>query len=477
MSDVFTNRRPMIDLDEFERLLRAPRSADRKDADPLAELLRNIVDKDDPQNTDFEPNTQLSAMTGQDTGESNPQPDGSMLLAAGPSAAIESGLLRTQPPQAETLPDAERSTVETKRPIAQAPLIAGDFAAIEAGLLGVLQEQAPAAASTPPVPHAVPGLELASDERLILDNEPASLHDDSRSRRPLYAMLALVIAGMAGIVASIGLNRPVSAPEEIALIKADNVPAGYQADTTSRAEVSAPAAPILSKPPEPTPPALDSGAEPAFAPQAEKKTPPAESHAQFENAPAAAPEPPAQPPAPVEALNTPAPSEPDTGKTELAPTNGALPNGTPPQANINQANINEPPLPAPQSAAAAPQSAAAAPQSAPAAKAPAAKPPARVAKPVKPATARHSGGHGQPRQLANKDLANKDLANKDLANKDKAAPVSPPAAEPAAAVAAPTAETPAAPPSQATDGPLAVVQNAVNSLTNTTAKLFHLGPN
>ena len=470
MSDVFTKRRPMIDLDEFERLLRAPRSADRKDADPLAELLRNIVDKDDPQNTDFEPNTQLSAMTGQDTGESNPQPDGPMLLATGPSAAIESGLLRTQPPQAETLPDAERSTVETKRPIAQAPLIAGDFAAIEAGLLGVLQEQAPAAASEPPVPHAVPGLELASDDRLILDNEPASLHDDSRSRRPLYAMLALVIAGMAGIAASIGLNRPVSAPEEIALIKADNVPAGYQADTTSRAEFSAPAAPILSKPPEPTPPALDSGAEPAFAPQAEEKTPPAESHAQLENAPVAAPEPPAQPPAPVEALNKPAPAEPDTGKTELAPTNGALPNGTPPQANIN-----EPPLPAPQSAAAAPQSA-------PAAKAPAAKPPARVAKPVKPATARHSDGHGQPRQLANKDLANKDLANKDLANKDlankdKAAPVSPPAAEPAAAAAAPTAETPAAPPSQATDGPLAVVQNAVNSLTNTTAKLFHLGPN
>lgn len=457
MSDVFTTRRPMIDLDEFERLLREPRSADRKDTDPLAALLRTIVDKDNPQNADFEPNTQLSTMTGHDANESNPRPDGSILPASAPRAALESDPLSAPPAQAETLPDAERPAVETKRPIAQAPLIAGDFATIEAGLLGVLQEQAPLAASEPAVSDAVPGLELASNERLILDEEPASLHGEIRSRRPLYAMAALVIAGMAGIGATIGLNRPAAAPEEIPLIKADNAAAGYQADTARSAEVSAPAAPILSTPPEPAPPAPGSAAESAFAPQMEGKTPPAESHA-LENTQAAAPEAPAQPAAPAEALNTPAPAEPELGKTELAPTTGAPPNGTPSQANSNQTNINEPPLPAPQAA--------------PPAKAAAAKPAAHAAKPAKPATARQSGGHGQPRQLANKDLANKDQAKK-----DKAASVSSPAAESAAAAAAPAAETPAAPPSQAPDGPLAVVQNAVNSFTNTTAKLFHLGPN
>ncbi len=42
MSDVFTKRRPMIDLDEFERRLCRSCSTDQKDDDPLAELLRII---------------------------------------------------------------------------------------------------------------------------------------------------------------------------------------------------------------------------------------------------------------------------------------------------------------------------------------------------------------------------------------------------------------------------------------------------
>jgi len=45
MSDVFTKRRPMIDLDEFERRLCRPCSTDQKDDDPLAELLRIIGGK------------------------------------------------------------------------------------------------------------------------------------------------------------------------------------------------------------------------------------------------------------------------------------------------------------------------------------------------------------------------------------------------------------------------------------------------
>ncbi len=93
---MFTKRRPIIDLDEFERLLRSPRSPDQKDGDPLAERLRINSEKDDPHKTDFEPNTQLSATAPQDAGEpgESQQPDAHMPLAGGDFAAIEAVLLR-----------------------------------------------------------------------------------------------------------------------------------------------------------------------------------------------------------------------------------------------------------------------------------------------------------------------------------------------------------------------------------------------
>jgi len=77
MSDVFTKRRPMIDLDEFERRLCRPCSTDQKDDDPLAELLRIIGGKDESHETDFEPKTPLSARARQDAGEpgESNQPD------------------------------------------------------------------------------------------------------------------------------------------------------------------------------------------------------------------------------------------------------------------------------------------------------------------------------------------------------------------------------------------------------------------
>ena len=70
MSDVFTKRRPMIDWDELESRLCWPCSPDEKDDDPLAELLRVIGGKDESHETDFEPNTPLSARARQDAGES-----------------------------------------------------------------------------------------------------------------------------------------------------------------------------------------------------------------------------------------------------------------------------------------------------------------------------------------------------------------------------------------------------------------------
>jgi hypothetical protein len=164
MSDVFTKRRPMIDLDEFERRLCRPCSTDQKDDDPLAELLRVIGGKDESHETDFEPNTQLSARAWQDAGEPGElnQPDAHVRLVGGDFAAIEAGLLGTRQPQAAVPSEAERSTVKYKRPNTRAPLISGDFAAIEAGLLGAPREQATATVSEANISNAFSSVDILS---------------------------------------------------------------------------------------------------------------------------------------------------------------------------------------------------------------------------------------------------------------------------------------------------------------------------
>jgi hypothetical protein len=432
----------MIDLDEFERRLCRPCSTDQKDGDPLAELLRIIGDKDEPHGTDFEPKTPLSARVRQDAGEpgESNQPDAQVRLAGGDFAAIEAGLLGTKQPQAAILPEGERST-----PNARAPLISGDFAAIEAGLLGAPREQATATVSEANVSNAFSSVDIGAQRFLHLDNQPVSRHagvadGQNRSPRPLYVMVAIVIVGMAGIAVGFGLKSRLSGSREIASIKAESGAAKLQGDTASGADTPAQEAAILSKPPEPSPMALFNGTERTLdLPQVEEKTLPAESKAQIDNRPPAVPSAPAQPPA--EPLSMAAPIESDTLQTDLVRPDGTLPpNDTPPQANINEA-----PLRAPQSPAAA--------------EAPRTKAVGRVAKPLKPATARDPGRHGQHRQIA---------------NKAKATPMRPLATEPAP-TADPKAVTPSIQPSPATNGAFGFVQSAVNSLTSATAKLLEWG--
>ena len=178
MNDVITKRRPMIDLDEFERRLGRPCSTDQRDGDPLAELLRIIGDKDEPHKTDLEPKTQLSAMARPDIGETGEwkQPDAQVHLVGGNFAAIEAGLLGTKQPDAVTLRDAERSTVENKRPKPRVPLLSGDFAAIEAALLGALREQTTTTVSEANMTNAFPSVDLGSEGRLYQHDQPASRH-------------------------------------------------------------------------------------------------------------------------------------------------------------------------------------------------------------------------------------------------------------------------------------------------------------
>jgi hypothetical protein len=440
MSDVFTKRRPMIDLDEFERRLCRPCSTDPTDGEPLAELaeLLRIIESHE---TDLEP--PLSAGARQDAGEpgESNQPDATVRLVGGDFAAIEAGLLGTKQPRAAIPPETEQSTVEDQRPNsnARAPLISGDFAAIEAGLLGIPREQATATVSEANMSNALSTGDIGS-QRFVPQDNPGVADGQNRSRRPLYAMAAIVIVAMAGIAVGFGVKSRASGPPEIASIKAESGAAKLPMAIASGADDQGQVADIRSKPPEPSPMAVVNGPERTLGlPQVEEKTPPAESHAQADNRPPAVPSAPAQmqTQTPTEPLST-AALGPEKMKTDLL-----RPDATPPNDTLPQANINAAPLPAPQSPAAA--------------KASRAKAVGRAAKPQKPTAAKEPGG--QPRQIA---------------NKAKALPVSRPDSEPGPIVD-PKAVTPATQPSPPTNGAFGIVQSAVNSLTGATAKLLEWG--
>jgi hypothetical protein len=446
MSDVVTKRRPMIDWDEFEKRLGPPISTNQKEGDALAELLRIIADKVEPH---FEPTVDLSGKSQRDATETGTrtQTDTQIGQVAGGFAAIEAGLLSTKQPQAAVPPlDSERSTVAYKRPDARAPLIGGDFAAIEAALLSGLREQAAERVSeTSSAPNALPGLDAGADRWLDQERQPASrLADDAgsevRSRRPLYAMVALTIAGMAGIAVSSGFGSRVSGQAEIAAIKPDSEAPARLAVTTTDADIPAKEVAILDKPQELSPAPIATGSEQTpGALQADAPPPAGPSQAQIEL--------PAVPPAPAPALAEPpvttASAEPVAVKNDLAgPVEAAQnSNGTSPQANLNEAPpvVPDPPV---------------------AAKPPAAKAASHVAKPIKAAAAKHPGGHSKPHQLANAAA--------------HAAPVKPLPTEPAPSADL-KAAAPAAQPSPAPNGAFGFVQSAVNSLTNTTAKLMEWG--
>ncbi|MGH8513486.1 MAG: hypothetical protein ACREV8_06025, partial [Gammaproteobacteria bacterium] len=96
MSEPVVKRRPMIDLEEFERRLRKPLPASQGDDDPLAELARFVGGREDPVTEDpyrtvFEPLGRRPAGTswsGPDHGEGDERGAREPLIR-GDFAAIE----------------------------------------------------------------------------------------------------------------------------------------------------------------------------------------------------------------------------------------------------------------------------------------------------------------------------------------------------------------------------------------------------
>ena len=188
MRDTVAKRRPMIDLEQFERRLRQPNAANRTDEDPLAKLARLVGTTEDPYKSVFEPQTSRR------TTEANEKHDFY---------------------EADVWDEAERENFEADVG-AEEELTGGVYGSIEA---------APQTDRLPP--HDDAGLHpfQFDDQSGHWDYEDeAAAHADSgqearyesgyehgyeteqRSRRPLYVMAAIIFAGVAGIGISFALK-------------------------------------------------------------------------------------------------------------------------------------------------------------------------------------------------------------------------------------------------------------------------------
>jgi hypothetical protein len=251
-------RRPMVNLDEFERRLGRPAAPARNGEDPLAELARLVGGTEDRYKTVFQP--------------------------------------RPAPPRYPAEP-LSASEFRAHEPIVRPRRLGGDFAAIEAGLRGAFAPEfrAPPA----PAPVAAPEPELQPEPDIDADDwlnapylPPPPVAEAPRSRLPLYATAAIIIFGMAGIGASFALKRHPVAPHEIAMIKADDSPTKIQASYAGDAPRPDQDASVLDNSPQPAPVAVvthsEEPADLSAAPQASPSQPQASANqAQQVAAPAA----------------------------------------------------------------------------------------------------------------------------------------------------------------------------------------------
>jgi hypothetical protein len=244
MSEPIVKRRPMIDLEEFERRLRKPLDVNHGDDDPLAELARFVGEHEDPYKAVFEPLSRRPAGTsrrGPDHGEGE-----------------------------------ERGAHE--------PLIGGDFAAIEAGLLGAARHESGENLS---LFGELDGCEEAEGAEHWRDrdtgegsSEAGPPFDEIRSRRPLYVMAAMIVAGILGIGATFAFKGAVSPQDEIATIRAADGPAKIHPETAAGTEIPDRDASILSGSPQQPPVAVVNNVEqpadltaPANVPEAQANPP------------------------------------------------------------------------------------------------------------------------------------------------------------------------------------------------------------
>lgn len=537
MSDPVTKRRPMIDLEEFEKRLRLARSTTPEDGDSLAEFARLVGWQDNSSDTIIESRDQRATAPRQDESVSceRKERDAQLRLDSGDFAAIEAGLLNARREKAELPPEAvpspagelkaEKLLAEHRASDAQERLISGDFAAIEAGLLGARREHS----------ATMPGEALEAENSNVLaaviDETDRLRHEDvtavghrrgvigqkMRSRRSLYATAAIAIVAIGGVAAIFGFRSGVFDTLQIATIKAGDEAAKLSPETTRDVEASvepratqplgsedaagldipgksvAKDASVLGVAPQPPSGELNNNAEQQAGAQQAQETPPG-----------------------AVGLDGPAPRLADGFAAETSAAASPVPEQAAPlggAASIEpkqKDNMSNPPDGVPLSHD-APATATLAPLPAPrpsaAAKVLAPKT-ARVAAKPDPAAVQQGGGSHSAQAAKAAKAATKPIASAPRPRAVTSAPVAKPAAAAATtkpvqpsthgkllAAPAPVAKPPVAvnadpaqasetktvrpapEPGPATNGPLGIVQNAVNSLTSSTAKLLGLGAN
>lgn len=208
MSEPVAKRRPMIDLDEFERRLRQPGSASKMpEDDPLAELARLVGSQDDPYKSIF----------------------GAEKADARPSEPVK---------EPDAAPRSFRSTLAAD----------GDFLTSRPPL-GTAARQDRYELDHAPEPSGVAehwSDQDSGDPSFSSDGEI----DEPRPRRSIYLMAAIIIVGMAGIGASFVLKGARTGTQEVVTIKAPDGPAKVAVEATAGAAAT-PDATVLERGPSP----------------------------------------------------------------------------------------------------------------------------------------------------------------------------------------------------------------------------------
>jgi hypothetical protein len=220
----------------------------------------------------------------------------------------------------------------------------GDFTAIEAGLLGSARHESEENLSKSEELDGCEEAEGAEHWRYEDTSEGSSEarppFEEIRSRRPLYLMAAMIVAGIAGIGASFGFKGAVSPQDEIATISAANGPAKIHPETAAGTVIPQDAS-ILGGSPQQPPVAVVNNVEqpadltaPANLPEAQATPPRAIVGLATGAASVPVPAPPAQaqPQPSAEPLSIADLIEPKKVKTVLVRPDGTLlPNDAPPQ--------------------------------------------------------------------------------------------------------------------------------------------------
>lgn len=232
MSEPAAKQRQMIDLDEFERRLSRSPAPVRGGDDPLAELARLVGGGEDRFGDLFQGRPVRARAP-----EPTYAPPHQQVEPHVPDWLVDESHAHAHPPYAHQ-PHAHQ-------PLPVPPI---DFATIEAGLRGSLPPEFQNFADADE--YSQPQDEDWFDSPLVAPAPPVA--EAPRSRLPLYATAAIIVAGIAGIGATFAIKRIPPAPQEITLIKASTAPVKVAAAGTTDTDPSQNAS-ILDKTPQQAP--------------------------------------------------------------------------------------------------------------------------------------------------------------------------------------------------------------------------------